>query len=163
MFRRNQTRIEIEQKIARGIPKAGIFQELHNDHNDRLKLIKMLNSIPTPQSRERFRNVNFLLFTMMVVVLMMDVIFINLYSLPIILLDLYLLSIIRTFRYRKFLLFSVRWFISLIPFLISPKVIQLGISIEFFYFSAFFNCFSFLIGTYMYYAVDRDEFLGEEI
>ena len=108
MFERKRIKSIAEKKLGRGIPKNVIEQELQSEFADNHLIRKILQFIPTKESKEKYGKYNSFLFLGLIIVFLVDIIFLDFYSFPLIIIDLILIWLVGTYNLRWYRLVFLR-------------------------------------------------------
>lgn len=108
MFQNTKIRKTAIQKLMRGISKSQVLEELRTEFPDNPAVETILRFIPTRDSKERFGKFNSFLFLALIVFLLFDIAFLDFFSIPLIIVDLYLIWIVGSFRLRWYPLIFFR-------------------------------------------------------
>jgi hypothetical protein len=110
MFEKKKIKEISRQKLQRGIPREVIREELLAEFPDSKTIDSILKYLPRREAREKFGKFNSFLLLSFVVFFLIDIVFLDFYSFPLILIDLLLIGIIGSYQLKWYPLILFRAF-----------------------------------------------------
>jgi hypothetical protein len=147
MFERRRIKHIAENKLERGISKQEILEELQGEFGIEL-VSRVLHYLPTRDSRSRFGKFNSFLLIGLIVLFLSDIIMIDFYSFPLILIDLILIILVASFQLRWYWLFSFRVFGAIGILVIQHYGVSLKNSSGFYFFMLIMSLIIFLYAMF---------------